>query len=165
MHTADPHQRPFTIFGTKKRQTSFGATHFLRANDRLASLMPAAARMASLQEDVAKALPLIAGSCGVLSFEDGVLVLGAPNAAVAARLKQQVPTLTAALQKRGWQVGSIRLKVQVTQPIAPQYVPRQLSMPDSAVDAFRELGKTLEEQSGQTPLVAALQRLAARRGK
>lgn len=127
--------------------------------------MPTAMRMASLQEDVAKTLPLIAGSCGVLSFEEGVLVLGAPNAAVAARLKQQVPTLMAALQKHGWQVNSIRLKVQVTQPIAPQYVPRQLSMPDSAVDAFKELGQSLEQSQGNAPLIAALNRLAARRGK
>lgn len=127
--------------------------------------MPAAARMANLQGDVAKTLPLIAGSCGVLSFEDGVLVLGAPNAAVAARLKQQVPTLMVALQKHGWQVGSIRLKVQVTQPIAPQYVPRQLSMPDSAVDAFKQLGVDLEQSGADAALVAALNRLAARRGK
>jgi hypothetical protein len=127
--------------------------------------MPAATRMASLQSDVAKALPLIAGSCGVMSFEEGVLVLGAPNAAVAARLKQQVPTLTAALQKRGWTVNSIRLKVQVTQPIAPQYVPRQLSMPDSAVDAFKQLGQDLEQSGANKDLVAALNRLAARRGK
>ena len=127
--------------------------------------MPAATRMASLQSDVAKALPLIAGSCGVMSFEEGVLVLGAPNAAVAARLKQQVPTLTAALQKHGWQVQSIRLKVQVTQPIEPRYVPRQLSMPDSAVDAFKQLGQDLEQSGANADLVAALNRLAARRGK
>ena len=127
--------------------------------------MPAATRMASLQSDVAKTLPLIAGSCGVMSFEDGVLVLGAPNAAVAARLKQQVPTLTAALQKHGWQVQSIRLKVQVTQPIEPRYVPRQLSMPDSAVDAFKQLGQDLEQSGANADLVAALNRLAARRGK
>ena len=121
--------------------------------------------MASLQSDVARTLPLIAGSCGVMSFEDGVLVLGAPNAAVAARLKQQVPTLTAALQKHGWQVQSIRLKVQVTQPIEPRYVPRQLSMPDSAVDAFKQLGQDLEQSGANADLVAALNRLAARRGK
>lgn len=127
--------------------------------------MPAATRMASLQSDVARTLPLIAGSCGVLSFEEGVLVLGAPNAAVAARLKQQVPTLTAALQKHGWQVHSIRLKVQVTQPIEPRYVPRQLSMPDSAVDAFKQLGQELEQSGANADLVAALNRLAARRGK
>ena len=127
--------------------------------------MPAATRMASLQSDVAKTLPLIAGSCGVMSFEEGVLVLGAPNAAVAARLKQQVPTLTAALQKHGWQVQSIRLKVQVTQPIEPRYVPRQLSMPDSAVDAFKQLGQDLEQSGANADLVAALNRLAARRGK
>lgn len=127
--------------------------------------MPAAMRMASLQEDVAKALPLVAGSCSVLSFEEGVLVLGSPNAAVAARLKQQLPKLTAALQQRGWQVASIRIKVQVTQPLAPQYEVRQLSMPDSAAAAFRELGNALPKTASNASLIAALDRLAARRGK
>lgn len=127
--------------------------------------MPAAARMASLQADVAKALPMVAGSCSVLSFDQGVLVLGSPNAAVAARLKQQLPKLTGALQQRGWQVASIRIKVQVTQPLAPQYVPRQLSMPDSAAAAFRELEGALPKTTANASLIAALDRLAARRGK
>jgi hypothetical protein len=45
----------------------------------------------------------------VLSFEDAQLVLATPTSAVAAKLKQQVPKLQAALLKRGWQVNNIRL--------------------------------------------------------
>ena len=52
MQSAPPSkQRPFHIFGTRNRQTSFVATDFLRGNDRMASLLPAASRMARLQAD------------------------------------------------------------------------------------------------------------------
>lgn len=159
----DPHQRPFHIFGTRKRQTSFGATEFLRANDRMAALLPAAMRMGRLQQDVAQALPAVAASCGVISFEAGVLVLAVPNAAVATRLKQQLNSLTAALQKRGWQVESIKLKVQVTQPPPPEYEKRVLRIPEVGVQAFEDLSKTLEPTAGNASLIAALERLAARR--
>ncbi|TFW18453.1 DUF721 domain-containing protein [Massilia arenosa] len=163
MHSSDPHQRPYTIFGTRNRQTSFGATDFLRANDRMAALLPAAMRMGRLQQDVAAALPSVAAACAVLSCEGGVLVLAVPNAAVATRLKQQIQGLTAKLQTRGWDVQSIRLKVQVVQPPAPDYVPRQLSLPPNAVDAFEDLGKSLDRTPANAPLIAALERLAARR--
>ena len=36
----------------------------------------------------------------------------AANAAVAAKLRQLKPRLEALLQERGWQVSSIRIKVQ-----------------------------------------------------
>jgi hypothetical protein len=129
----------------------------------MAALLPAAMRMASLQQDVAAALPAVAAACAVISCEEGLLVLAVPNAAVATRLKQQVQGLVAKLQQRGWQVQTVRLKVQVTQPPAPEYVVRQLSMPDTAVDAFAELGETLERTPANAPLIAALERLAARR--
>lgn len=163
MHTSDPPQRPVHIYGTRNRQTSFGATDFLRGHDRLAALLPAAQRMASLQQDVAAALPSYATACAVLSFEAGVLVLALPNAALATRVKQQLGGLTGRLQQRGWQVDSIRLKVQVTQPPAPQHEPRQLELPKIAVDAFAELGQTLENTPANAALKAALARLAARR--
>jgi hypothetical protein len=48
------------------------------------------------------------GNCEVLSLQDGVLTLAVPSSAVAAKLKQQLPKLQAALQKKGWQVESVR---------------------------------------------------------
>jgi hypothetical protein len=39
------------------------------------------------------------------------------NSAAAAKLRQVVPALTAELASRGWQVTSIRLKVQIRQNV------------------------------------------------
>ncbi|GGE66050.1 hypothetical protein CR103_02790 [Massilia psychrophila] len=151
------------IFGTKARQTSVGATAFLSGNARMASLLPTAMRMASLQKDCAAALPPMFGMCDVLSFEDTQLVLATPTSAVAAKLKQQLPKLQAALTKRGWQVTNIKLKVQVTRSIAPAVHTRQLDFPPTAVAAFAELGDTLPATPQNATLIAAIKAMAARR--
>lgn len=151
------------IYGTKMRKTSHEATSFLGANARMASLLPTAMRMASLQKDCAAALPPMFSSCDVLSFEDAQLVLATPTSAVAAKLKQQLPKLQAALLKRGWQINNIRLKVQVTRSIAPVVHTQQLSFPQTAVAAFEELGNTLPETPQNATLIAAIKAMAARR--
>ena len=151
------------IFGTKARQTSVGATAFLSGNARMASLLPTAMRMASLQKDCAAALPPMFGACDVLAFEDTQLVLATPTSAVAAKLKQQLPKLQAALTKRGWQVTNIKLKVQVTRSIAPVVHTRQLDFPATAVQAFEELGQSLPDTAQNARLIAAIKAMAARR--
>ena len=151
------------IYGTRNRKTSFDVTDFLRSNDRMASLLPAAMRMADLQRDVGVALPAVAGNCDVLSFQDGALVLAVPSSAVAARLKQGLPTLQATLLARGWQVTSMRLKVQVTRAMPERVEMRNLELPPTAVDAFEELGESLPDTPQNAALVAAIKRLAAKR--
>lgn len=151
------------IYGTRNRKTSFEVTDFLRSNDRMARLLPAALRMADLQRDVGLALPAIAGNCDVLSFQEGVLTLAVPSSAVAARLKQQLPKLQGTLLARGWQVNSMRLKVQVTRAMAQQVEHRVLELPPTAVDAFEELGESLPDTPQNAALVAAIKRLAAKR--
>jgi hypothetical protein len=106
-------EKPFHIYGTRVRRTSIEATDFLRRNDRLASLLPAATRMAALQKDVRLILPPMYANCEALAIQEGVLTLAVPSSAVAAKLKQQVPKLQAALQKKGWQLDSVRIKIQV----------------------------------------------------
>jgi len=151
------------IYATKIRKTAIEATDFLKRNDKMAALLPTAMRMASLQSDCAKALPPMFGNCDVLAFEDARLVLATPSSAVAAKLKQQLPKLMAALQKRGWQVVDIKLKVQVTRSIAPVVHTRQLVLPVSAKSAFEELGDALAPTEQNATLIAAIKAMAARR--
>jgi hypothetical protein len=151
------------IYGTRNRKTSLEVTDFLRSNERMASLLPAALRMADLQRDVGQILPAMADNCDVLSFQDGALVLAVPSSAVAARLKQSLPKLQSSLLARGWQVTSMKLKVQVTRAMPPQVETRVLELPPTAVDAFEELGDALPDTPQNAALVAAIKRLAAKR--
>lgn len=150
------------IYGTRSRHTSVGATAFLSGNARMASLLPTAMRMGRLQKDCADALPAMFANCDVLSFEEAKLVLAVPTSAVAAKLKQQAPKLQGALQQRGWQVDQIKLKVQVTRSIAPVVHTRQLDFPQTAVQAFEELGEALPDTPQNARLIAAIKRMAAR---
>lgn len=158
-----PSNRPFHIFGTSTRKTSHAATDFLRANDRMASLLPAVGRMARLQADCAAALPAIFHNCDVLSFQEGVLILAVPSSALAARLKQLLPKLQATLLQRGWQVESTRIKLQVTRALPDKPEMRTLELPPRAVQAFEELAESLPETKQNRDLVAALRALAAKR--
>lgn len=125
--------------------------------------MPAANRMARLQADCAAALPAIFSNCDVISFQEGVLVLAVPSSALAARLKQMLPKLQGSLQQRGWQVETIRLKVQVTRALPDKPQMRTLELPPTAVQAFEELAQSLPETAQNKELVAALRALAAKR--
>jgi hypothetical protein len=159
-------QPPFHIYGTRVRRTSIGATDFLRRNDRMAALLPAATRMASLQKDVRLILPPMYANCEALAIQDGVLSLAVPSSAVAAKLKQQVPKLQAALQKKGWQVESVKIKIQVGRalPAEPEGLkPSSLTLPPTAVQAFEELGDALPASPQNAPLIAAIKRLAEKR--
>jgi len=157
--------RPFHIYGTRNRKTSFGATDFLRADDRMASLMPTALRVGNLQRDVKVILPPMYAGCDVLSFQDAVLTLAVPSSAVAAKLKQQLPKLQAGLQKKGWQVENVRIKIQMRPNVPVREEPKtsSLTLPPTAVDAFEQLGDTLPETQQNAALIAAIRRLAERR--
>jgi hypothetical protein len=157
---------PYHIYGTKVRRTSIEATDFLRRNDRMASLLPAATRMASLQKDVKVILPPMYAGCDVMSLQEGVLTLAVPSSAVAAKLKQQAPKLQATLQKKGWQIDSVKIKIQVGRALPPQQEmlkPSSLELPPMAVQAFEELGDALPESPQNAPLIAAIKRLAEKR--
>jgi len=154
---------PFNSVRGKKTPPASGATDFLRGNSTMAALMPTVTRMAALQKDCAATLPTMFQNCDILQFEDTQLVLATPNAAVAAKLKQQLPKLQSGLQARGWQVTAIKLKVQVTKSLAPVVHTRQLVLPGSAVSAFAALGDALPASEQNKTLIAALRAMVARR--
>lgn len=155
----------FTPFKQSKpsAKTAKGAAEFLRSHDKMAALMPSITRMAALQKDCAEALPAMFVHCAVLQFDTEQLILSVPNAALATRLKQQLPKLQEKLQQRGWQINSIRLKVQVSKIAVNTTLSRQLSLPPLAVSAFSELDTALEDSPRNQALKTALTSLIQRR--
>lgn len=150
------------IFGTRNHKTSIEVADFLRKNDRVAGLLPTAMRLARLQNDCTAVLPAFANA-DVLGYQEGTLTLAVPSSAVAARLKQQLSKLQSSLQQHGWQVESVRLKVQVTRAAPQEIEKRSLKLPPTAVQAFEELGDALEDTPQNAGLVAAIKALAAKR--
>jgi hypothetical protein len=147
--------------GTSK-QSSRGVADYLRVHDKMASLLPTVTRMAALQEDCAALLPTIFESSAVVQYVSNQLVLSVPNAALASKLKQQLPKLQDALLKRGWQVSAIRLKLQpgnIFQKVTPV---KQLKLPTQALSALADLNTTLEDSPRNEALKSALARLVDR---
>lgn len=133
-----------------------GITDFLRSNDRMASLLPAVTRIVALQKDCASILPALFEICSVMHLEAGQLVLATPNAAVATKLKQQLPKLQDNLLKRGWQVNAIRIKVQPGKVAERQQPQKRLVLPRQAISALAELKNSLENSRGNDALTSAI---------
>ena len=95
-----------------------------------------------------------------LGLQDDVLVLSAPGAALAAKLRQIEPSLLAGLAVRGWKVKRIRIQPQPPRqgPPVPPPTPKA-PVPPSAVAAFEALGREIEDPG----LKRALAHFVARR--
>lgn len=149
--------------GTPSARQARGAADFLRANDKMAAILPGVTRMVALQKACAETLPAMFDACMVLQFEAGQLVLSVPNAALASRLKQQLPKLQDSLLGQGWQVNGIRLKVQVAQgnrrpaPVVPP------ELPPIATTAFAALAAALPDSPRNEALKAAIEAMVRRR--
>lgn len=139
-----------------------GAADYLRADDKMASILPTVARMIALQKDCAAILPEMFKACAVLQFDSDQLTLSIPNAALAAKLKQKLPKLQDALLQRGWQVSAVRLKVQVGNTLEKPVAYKQLQLPTQAVSALAALNNELEESPRNAALRAAIDAMIRR---
>lgn len=139
-----------------------GAAEFLGAHDKLGALLPALTRMAQLQRDCAHNLPPMFAACEVLQFAVGQLVLTVPNAALAAKLKQQLPKLQESLCRLGWQVDAIRLKVQAGRAPETTAAPEPLRLSPHALPALAALDRQLENSPRNAALKAAIEAMLRR---
>ncbi|WDZ96482.1 DciA family protein [Herbaspirillum sp. WKF16] len=155
--------RPAPTSAQRMAKSTKGASDFLRSNTTMAALLPALSRMAALQKAVAAGLPAMFVACEILNFETGALVMSAPNAALAARLKQQLPKLQDRLQKDGWQVNSIRIKVQVGKIAPPPEPKRIVELTDNALSSFAELSSSLSAHPRSQGLKDAIDAMIRRR--
>lgn len=157
-------RRSFTPYrqGTQPKKEAKGAADFLRGHDKMGSLLPTVTRMVALQKECTSILPSMFESCAVLHLSDGQLTLATPNAAIATKLKQQLPKLQDKLLKLGWQVNAIRLKVQVSNIPEKSITSKQISLSSGAVSALAELENTLEDSPRNATLRAAIRMMVGR---
>lgn len=153
---------------TPSRAVAHEATRFLERHDKLAALLPALSRNAAVQKECAHLLPHLFALCSVLTCEDDQLVVSAPNAAIAARLRQCLPQLRTGLAQAGWHVERIRIKVRMAAELgtpAPPPAPMRV-MPPHALAALEGLQQTLDTSERNSALKQALARLLThQRGK
>ena len=155
----------FTPFRRPEARTDAReAMDFLRSTDRLGGLLPTASRLAQLQQACERLRPQTLALCRVVHLDKGQLQIAVPNAALATRLRQQLPRLAAGLRENGWPIEDIRLKVQVMPERLPRPpAPKKQDLPNAALASFAELETTLEQDPRNAELRHALRTLLARR--
>jgi hypothetical protein len=136
-----------------------GAMNFLQAHQNMARLLPTVKRLAALQKDCSTLMPAMFNTCQILHLEAGQLVVAVPNAALASKLKQQLPKLQGDLLKLGWQVTAIRIKVQVLQPNPVQKPLAKRSLSQQGFASLTTLKQQLASSGQNSALTAALQAL------
>lgn len=162
MATINKNHPPASLLQTnkKKQSQSSEANTFLK--NELAHLWPAITNIGALQKACSTALPQLFLYCSVLHLEKDQLILAAPNTALASKLKQQLPTLQMALQKAGWQINAIRIKVQTGQTLFAEPVTKEIHLSDNALRSFATLEKNLAQSRHNDDLLDALRTLLAR---
>ncbi|HVL57435.1 MAG TPA: DciA family protein [Burkholderiaceae bacterium] len=114
-------------------------------------------RMLDLQADVSRLLPSL--QLTVVALAQDVLVVAAPSAAAAAKLRQHEPSLIDGLAASGWKVNRIRFKPQMRVP-APGAA-RRPPKPGLPAAAIADLDR-LAMQMRDSPLKRALTNFARR---
>ncbi len=128
-------------------------------------LFKTARQYAAIMADCRKLMPAWFNRCRILRLENGILSIGAPNQALAARLRQSSSLLQHGLKSRGWDISQIRLKVSFDdQPPAEKKTPVQSKrLPEKARASFEALYRELEGKGGRPDLRDSLKKLLDRR--
>jgi hypothetical protein len=131
---------------------------YLKAEGGIARLTDHAARLLRLQRIFESAVPrsLLRGS-RVANFKLGRLVVFAENGAVAAKLRQIVPTLSGAFANSAPEVTGIDIKVQPRDPGSPK--PRSESRSPLGDQTKQGLTSLADRLPKNSPLVRALRHL------
>lgn len=129
----------------------------LKAEGGLARLSDHASRLLNYQRILEAAVPRaqIRGA-RVANFKLGKLVLHADNAAVAAKLRQIVPTLVDVFKREAAEVTGIEIKVQPRPVKRPPPKEDRAALGERAKQGLTSLAETLPADS---PLGEALRRL------
>jgi len=152
----------FSVKKINRSKTSRGIEVNALLRSEIAHLWPTITNLTALQKECVAALPHLFIYCQVLHLESEQLVVAAPNSAVASKLKQLLPKLMSALQKAGWQINAIRIKVQVNPTLEKEPVEKQCQLSSKALNAFGELERNLSGSKGNDGLLQALRALINR---
>ena len=131
---------------------------YLNAPGGLARLAAHAERLVKLQRVFEKIAPsYLAASSRVANFKLGKVVIHADSGAVAAKLRQMLPSLVGEFSSEGAEVTEIQVKVQPSHVALQHKKPAQSAVVGASAKAeLHDLAEKLPEGS---PLKDALERL------
>jgi hypothetical protein len=117
-------------------------------------------QLLAVQHALAPALPAeLARQVQVVSEDQGVLTLAAPNSAAAAKLRQLAPRVIDALARQKFHIRRVRVVVQLVRRVSPPDAPPR-RIPATGLHDLARLSRGVKDPG----LRSALRRLIARQG-
>ena len=131
---------------------------YFTGQPELRGLVRQAQRLTALDELYRSATPAtLAKTSRVIGLEQQILIIGADNGAIAAKLRHLIPNILNQIQKGSAEITGIRVKVQVNSaPAQPHAVPHAMS--EKGRQSLTDFAASLDN----SPLKSALQRLIRR---
>ena len=128
---------------------------FIASNQELSQLSGKVRQLHALQLLYEKVSPpSLSSASHVIQMEQDILILGADNSAIAAKLRQMAPELIRQLKQLGCEVTAIQVRVQVSLPASIPLRHAAL-VTDHGQKELNQLADSLND----SPLKKALQRL------
>lgn len=146
----------------RKRVSGRTALAWLDASQTGADVLATARLLLSIEHSAKQVMPqALAKMCQVARIDRQALTLVVPGAVYAARLRQLAPRIIERLNKDGWNLNEITVKIQADLPksrIKPSLAKQSIPLDDQALKAFADLRESLEPG----PLANAVARLLER---
>jgi hypothetical protein len=134
---------------------------YLNSTDGLARMKAHAGRLVKLQRAFEKLAPhYLAASSRVANLKLGKLVIHADSGAVAAKLRQMLPSLVSGLSAEAAEITEIQVRVQPFAVAPQQFRPR--TAPAVGAAAKADLRRLTEQLPADSRLREALERLLRR---
>ena len=108
--------------------------------------------------------PQLAKLCALGQLSEGNLTIFAGNGAIAAKLKQSLPSLLSKFHKRGYEVTAIRIAVQANFPIdnTGNLADKKLEIGQGGVESLNQLAAELPESPLKTAVESLLKKQTRR---
>ncbi|MDA8093594.1 MAG: DciA family protein [Betaproteobacteria bacterium] len=113
----------------------------------LSALVAAARRLDEANRTLRAVVPDLAPFCRIGHVTAEAIVIFAASGGVAARLRQQLPTLQRQMEGRGLRAGALRVEVRLDKPRAALAQRPPHTLTPHAVAALRTLAATLPASS------------------
>jgi len=131
-------------------------------------LLAQAGKLTRMQQTFMEiAPPQLAKFCALGQFSGGNLTIFAVNGAIAAKLKQSLPSLLSKFHKRGYEVTAIRIAVQANFPIdnTGNLPDKNLKIGQGGVESLHQLATELPESPLKTAVESLLKGQSERKKK
>ena len=131
----------------------------MQENEHLQKLLPQIRQNQMLQSICTDFMPEIFNQCSVLKLESDVLTVSSPNASIAYRLRQEIPSLIEHFANSDVKVNAIRVKVQPKNTPKTTHQVEEKIIPKQVLNSFSKLAEKIKKSQPESRLYKTIMKL------